>query len=317
MNTTHTATAPRLQNGVTLIELMVAMLIGSILLIGAVTVFSDSRRTFRTSDIIARLQENARFSLDTIEPDIRQAANWGLANGYTLIEGTATEADAVPAGFDVGGDCRQNFSLDLANAVEGSNDQFGYAGCGQYGAGSVANTDVLVVRHAGRAIAGLENGRLQIQSDREKVQVFANGVLPAGFEALTSETHNLVVNSYYLSQDSVLGEGIPSLRRKRLVAGPAMVDEEIIPHVQDFQVQLGADTSGDGAANMYVHPDNVPAGSVIVAVRVWLLFRADQIDSGYTDTRTYNYAGQALGPFNDNIHRLLVSKTIQLRNTRF
>ena len=108
-----------------------------------------------------------------------------------------------------------------------------------------------------------------------------------------------------------------SLRRKLLAAGPSMIDEEIIPHVQDFQVQLGADTTSDGAANMYVDPDNLPAGAVVVAARIWLLFRADQIDGSYTDARTYRYAGQQLGPFNDNFHRLLVSKTIQLRNTRF
>ena len=111
--------------------------------------------------------------------------------------------------------------------------------------------------------------------------------------------------------------GVPSLRRKSLGAGPALVDDEIIPYVQDFQVQLGADTTGDGAANMYVNPGNEPAGAVIVAVRVWLLFQADQIDGSFTDGRTYRYAGKVRGPFNDNVHRLLVSKTIQLRNTRF
>jgi type IV pilus assembly protein PilW len=316
MNSTQTEIR-RLQKGVTLIELMVAMLIGSILLIGAVTVFSDSRATFRTSDIIARLQENARFALDTIEPDIRQAAYWGLANGYTLIEGTANADNPVPAGMDVTGDCGQNFALDLNNAVQGSDNAFDYA-CAAYGAGTVANSDVITVRHASRAIAALENGRLQIQSDREKVRVFVDGTMPPGFVvAPESQTHNLVVNSYYLSQDSVLGAGVPSLRRKRLAPGPSVIDEEIIPQVQDFQAQLGADTTGDGAANMYVHPDNLPAGAVVVAVRVWLLFRADQLDASYRDTRTYRYAGEVLGPFNDNFHRLLVSKTIQLRNTRF
>jgi type IV pilus assembly protein PilW len=305
------------QRGVTLIELMVALLIGSILLIGAISVFSDSRRMFRTSEIIARLQENARFALDTIEPDIRAAAYWGLANGYTLIEGTATAADAVPAGMDVTGDCEPNFSLDLNAAVNGGNDAFPYPDCAVYGNGTVANTDVLVVRHAGRNVAPLTAGRLQIQSDREKIRVLVDGVLPAGFELASSETRNLTVNTYYLSQDSVLGVGVPSLRRKGLGAGPALVDDEIIPHVQNFQVQLGADTTGDGAANMYVNPGNEPAGAVIVAVRVWLLFQADDIDSSYVDSRAYNFAGQALGPFNDNRHRLLVSKTIQLRNTRF
>jgi type IV pilus assembly protein PilW len=306
------------QRGVTLIELMVALLIGSILLIGAISVFSSSRQTFRTSEIIARLQENARFALDTIEPDIRQAAYWGLANGYTLIEGTATAGDSIPTGMEVTDDCEQNFSLDLMDAVNGGNDAFPYAGCPLFGA-AVPNTDALVVRHASRNIeVGLTAGRLHIQSDREKIRVFNGtlGAIPADFDALTSETRNLVVNTYYLDQDSVLGDGIPSLRRIGLIAGPSMRNEEIIPYVQDFQVQLGADTTGDGAANMYVNPGNVPEGAVIVAVRVWLLFRADQIDSSYVNSHTYEYAGKARA-FGDNFHRLLVSKTIQLRNTRF
>ncbi len=316
MKSTQTK-ARRLQKGVTLIELMVAMLIGSILLIGALMVFSDSRRTFRTSDIIARLQENARFALDTIEPDIRLAAYWGLANGYTLIQGTANATNPVPPGMDVTGDCGQNFALDLNTAVQGSDNGFDYT-CRAYGAGSVADSDVITVRHASRETAAPEAGRLQIQSNREKVRVFVDGAMPPGFVAAPeSQTHNLVVNSYYLSQDSVLGAGVSSLRRKRLAPGPSMIDEEIIPHVQDFQAQLGADTTGDGAANKYVHPGNLPAGAVVVAVRVWLLFRAHQIDGSYTDARTYRYAGRQLGPFNDNFHRLLVSKTIQLRNTRF
>jgi type IV pilus assembly protein PilW len=310
-------TGRRPQQGVTLIELMVALLIGSILLIGAISVFGDSRRTFRTSEIIARLQENARFAMDTIEPDIRAAAYWGLANGYTLIEGTATAADPVPAGMTVTGDCAQNFSLDLNDAVNGSNESFAFGGCPAYGSGVLASTDSVVVRHASGSAAALEAGRLQIQADREKVSIFVNGTMPTNFDAATSETRNLVVNTYYVSQDSVLGVGVPSLRRKGLAPGPSMVDQEIIPYVQDFQVQLGADTTGDGAANMYVNPGNLPAGAVVVAVRIWLLFQADQIDASYTDSRTYPYAGKVLGPFNDNFHRLLVSKTIQLRNTRF
>src|SRR5690606_21019944 len=46
--------------GVTLIELMVALAIGSFLMIGAVTVFMQGRTTFRVTESIARLQENAR-----------------------------------------------------------------------------------------------------------------------------------------------------------------------------------------------------------------------------------------------------------------
>jgi len=305
------------QGGVTLIELMVALAVGSILIIGAVSVFSSSRNTYRVNEIMSRLQENARFALHTVEPDIRAAGYWGLNNRYSIIDGAATVAEPVVAGMGVVGDCQNNFSIDLNSPVDGANNNFPYAGCAPFGAGAVPNTDVLVVRHATTDPRPLVAGRMQIQSDRGKVGVFANGALPAGYVAAESQTHDLIVHAYYLSQDSVLGPGIPSLRRKRLGAGPALFDEEVIPGVQDFQIQFGVDTDGDSAANQYVNPGNEPPGSVTVAVRMWLLFRADQIDVSHTDGTNYVYADQNIAPPNDSFRRVLVTKTIQLRNTRF
>jgi type IV pilus assembly protein PilW len=119
-----------------------------------------------------------------------------------------------------------------------------------------------------------------------------------------------------VSQDSTLGAGIPSLRRKRLVAGPAVQDEEVIPGVEDFQVQYGIDTTGDNAANRYVDADNIPGGSLVVAVRIWLLMRADQIDGAFTHNANLVYADQNIAAPGDRFRRILVSKTIDLRNAR-
>jgi len=309
-------TGRQYQRGVTLIELMVALVVGSILIIGAISVFSNSRNTYRVNEIMSRLQENARFALDTVEPDVRAGGYWGLNNRYTIMDGAATVADPVPVGMAVAGDCQNNFSIDLDNPVVGANNGFPFAGCPAFGAGTVPGSDVLVVRHATTDPRPLAAGRIQVQSDRGKAAVFANGILPPGFVATESQTHDLIVHAYYLSRDSVLGAGIPSLRRKRLGAGPAMLDEEVIPWVQDFQVQFGVDTDGDGAANQYVNAGNEPAGSVTVAVRLWLLFRADQLDVGHSDATNYVYADRNIAPPNDAFRRLLVSKTIQLRNTR-
>ena len=66
--------------GMTLIELMIALAIGAGLLIGALTVFVQSRTTLRSNDAVARLQENARFALAVLEPDIRIAHYWGLTS---------------------------------------------------------------------------------------------------------------------------------------------------------------------------------------------------------------------------------------------
>lgn len=298
----------------TLVELMVAMAISLLVILGAITLLLDSRQAYHTAELMARLQERGRFALDTLEPDIRLAAYWGLAGGRAPITGSARRDEPTPDGLAVAGDCGPNFALDLQTPVQGSNDRWEYD-CAPYGAGVVPGTDVLTVRHAGLAPAPPEAGRLQLHSDRESIQLMADGVVPAGFaDPPLSETRDLVVTSYYLSRDSVQGRGVPSLRRKRLVTGPAMADEEVVPQVEDFQLRLGADTTGDGVPNLFADPDRVPEGSAIVAVRIWLLLRSGEADGRHRDHRSYRYAGHTRGPFEDRRHRLLVQRTIGLRN---
>ena len=66
--------------GVSLIELMVALIIGALLIAGAVTVFLQSRNTYRANDMVSRMQEAGRYALDVIAPDVRLAGFWGLTN---------------------------------------------------------------------------------------------------------------------------------------------------------------------------------------------------------------------------------------------
>ena len=75
----------RFQNGMTLVEMLIAMLIGTFLLIGTLTVFTQSRTNFRVSDNLARIQENARFALDVMEPDVSLVKFWGRSSNPGLI----------------------------------------------------------------------------------------------------------------------------------------------------------------------------------------------------------------------------------------
>ena len=52
--------AARAARGFSLIELMVALVIGLFLIAGAVMVYSQSRKVYRTIETVARLQETAR-----------------------------------------------------------------------------------------------------------------------------------------------------------------------------------------------------------------------------------------------------------------
>lgn len=61
------------QRGFSMIELMIAILIGSLVLLGITSLFSTTSSVNRLEGGLARLQENGRFALNTITKDIRMA----------------------------------------------------------------------------------------------------------------------------------------------------------------------------------------------------------------------------------------------------
>lgn len=319
----------RPQRGMTLIELMVALAIGAFLMIGAITVFMQSRTTFRVTESLARMQENARFALDTLEPDIRMANYWGLASTTSLVNFRAGAADPNGLGPDT---CGTNWTINLDEAVEATNNGYGFA-CAAFGTAD-ASADTLTVRRASEdpVTPPLTANTLYIQSARPMIEseIFVGTTVPADYDPATSQTHRLLVNGYYVSQSSSLGNNVPSLRVKTLLADGTIQDQEVMPGVEDLQVEFGVDTDAPeaderGAIDRYVDPDDpmidpddvgFDDDSVVMAVRIWLRVRAERLENGHVDTTNYVYADQDVGPFNDGFRRLVVSKTIYLRNAR-
>ena len=67
----------RRQQGLTLVEIMVALTVSLVLMAGIIQIFIGNKQTFRLQEGLARMQENARFSLDFMSRDIRQAGYVG------------------------------------------------------------------------------------------------------------------------------------------------------------------------------------------------------------------------------------------------
>src|SRR6185503_17093600 len=114
----------RRSKGLSMVELLVALAIGSFLIVGAVYVYSQSRRTHTLSDVVARLQENDRFVFSVIEPDIQLAGYYGFSNvpddikyisgGLTTNPLPAAKMQAASdpvAGIDA--TCGQNFAVNV------------------------------------------------------------------------------------------------------------------------------------------------------------------------------------------------------------
>ncbi len=66
-------------------ELLIALLIGSILIVGVIQVFLASWTAYRLSQGIARNQESGRFALDFLTRDIRMAGHTGCINDQALL----------------------------------------------------------------------------------------------------------------------------------------------------------------------------------------------------------------------------------------
>jgi type IV pilus assembly protein PilW len=330
------------QSGITLIELMVALAIGSFLMVGAVQIYSQSRQAFVINESIARVQETAQFAMDTIEADLRMASNWGRNSRGLAIEGRSIIGDVNPNGLaQPAGNCAPDWVMNLALPIDGSNNAYGLA-CAATG-GAQANSDVVTVRRASVAHVDPLGGQLQIQSSRIQGEIFVNGAVPGSFSvasaataaddprdpAFDSETHNLLVTSYYVSPTSALINGVPTLRRHRLIggggAGPRIVDEEVAPGVENLQIQFGVDVDADNTVDRYVNPGSaiynpnavgyIP-GARIMTARIWMLVRGVSIEPGVQDARDYRPGDAILGVQNDEFRRMQVSKTILLRNAR-
>lgn len=72
--------------GMSLIELMVALLIGTILVLGLVEVFAASRTAYQMSEGMARVQENSRFAMDYLQRDLRMVGHFGCVNDQSHLQ---------------------------------------------------------------------------------------------------------------------------------------------------------------------------------------------------------------------------------------
>jgi type IV pilus assembly protein PilW len=316
-------------HGLSLIELMVSLTIGSLLLVGAVFVYTQSRSTYRVSDTVARLQENARYALSVIEPDLQLAGNYGFSNDgnvFTFVSNGSTNgipmSGLTPAAQPVlssDQSCLDNFAVYLSVNVEGANGDYGLK-CppltekGDKQLTQRAGTDRLTIRRASGRATQPTAGTVQILTNRLSQKsdqfIFADGVSPDPVIANRNEVRDLLVRSYYVATDTEkpARTGVPALRVQALEPGPTFVDREVISGVEDFQVEFGIESglnSSSGIAERYVSPNAVPAGFRVVSVRVSLVLRADQPEPGYEDSTT-----------RDAYRRVTVSRTVQLRNSR-
>jgi len=119
------------QRGITLVELMVAMLLGLLITAGAIQVFAGNRVAYVFNQGLARLQENGRFAIDTLNYRTRMAGYYGCLSEVAVTNNLAGAAGSLAFDFAQGlfgyeandtapGDTFEAEDVNPANAADGS-----------------------------------------------------------------------------------------------------------------------------------------------------------------------------------------------------
>ena len=88
---------PPLQQGLSLIEVMISMAIGSVVILGVLSLFTANTETYNALQAQTRLQEGANFGLNVIARDLQRAGYRGCYSRGDVYVTAAT----VPAAFDI------------------------------------------------------------------------------------------------------------------------------------------------------------------------------------------------------------------------
>ncbi|MDX1634636.1 MAG: PilW family protein [Marinobacter sp.] len=299
------------QRGLSLIEFMIAGLIGLILTVGLVQIFVSNRQAFDTTAASANVQETARIGTEIISKAVRNADYWGCvdnANVFNNLDDTGAGYDADILGFGSGLEGADN-NADGTDAIVDGTDSITVRGTrGSAGITidspmptSSANLDVtsasLISEGDIVVLTNCQGGDIfqvtKLPPGGDKIQHNGgNSVSPGnGKNASGCGTANCLSQIYDVGASVLLpytetyfvgtgASGGPALFMRTGVLSGASVGGvqtvELIDGVENMQILYGEDTNGDGAANAYRTAAAVADMEDVVSVRVSLLIRSSQ-----------------------------------------
>ena len=142
----------RNQKGLSLVELMISLAIGSLITAGIVQLYTANSATYGLVLGQSRMQESARFALAFISRDVQRAGYRGCFSSNSQLHWTISDPVNLPYEFDLrsglegyNGTAGGNWSPSL-NAIPASSQGF-VAGTGIDRSSIVSGTDVLTLRN--------------------------------------------------------------------------------------------------------------------------------------------------------------------------
>jgi type IV pilus assembly protein PilW len=337
--------------GFSLIEIMIAMVIGLVLTGGAIQIFISSKATYRLENALSRSQETGRFIVDVMAKEIRMAGYSGCASrgdiDVTVLADNAPPLDATAENAITGYnyDSSSDWNPDVPAYVTDAS---------KINATLLDGTDMLVVQRASECGAqltgnmGTNNANVQVVNpnscdfqqdsvvmitDCSTADIFAissNPTSGSGSQTLAhannvnsdpklsnvygpdSQVYGFLSNTFYIATGAS-GEPALWLGSWNPSAANDFSASELADGVEDMQILYGEDTGGaDEYADTYVTANAVTDWTNVRSVRINLLLRSD--DNITTEARAFTFNGVDANTGNDRRLRMVYSSTITVRN---
>lgn len=336
--------------GFSLIELMVAMLIGLVILNGVVLVVLNSKRSFLDNQEVSQIQDNARFAIETLTRELRMAGYFGCATPeFSIINVNTLTAPAEFLTTTV------NSRQQLLGVTGFSGEPGAPVAPNNFHAERLNNSDALIIRRTHSMNEGTTNasalanaGSLNVNGanadftegqalalispDCSRALMFNAGAVTqpsatgglgiAGVPAqggsgvllgdftAGSLVAEVVSDAYYIGESTVV-DGTPALMREVLW----MDSGELKTRSEELalgiaDMQLQYGIRSPAGAYEYVDATAVTDWNDVIAVQISLLMQS--LKPVHSEAQAFNFLGAALPA--SRFLRQVASATVQVRN---
>ncbi len=125
------------QQGLTLIELLISLVLGLVLVVGVLNIFVSTNQTSKVNNSLMRVQENTRAAFDLMARDIREAGQNPC--GSKMVANVLRSSGAIPVWAD--------WNAGTVRGYDNTQNEAGIKAFGTTNAARVSGTDaVLVIR---------------------------------------------------------------------------------------------------------------------------------------------------------------------------
>jgi type IV pilus assembly protein PilW len=307
------------QQGISLIELMIAMALGAFMSVALVQTYLANSRVYNENEEMTRMQENARYALRYVSRELTMS---GFLSG---IEASSVGANAIA----IAGDCSADWATDPTIAVEVVDNLDASSTTSSAGTalacidGNVEGSDILTVKRLADTPSvddGVNN--LDVNASATYLNV-DNGTgtytfVSGDFGAVTTDTDvwRYFARAVFVREFSeTAGDGITALCAVSL--STTMSTDCLAEGVERMQIEFGIDDNGDTNVNRFVTSPSTAESQSIVAARIYLLMRSIGEVAGYDNDVIYQLGSTPVNggaAFNDGFYRRVFSTTVKLRN---